>query len=102
MFPLRLSDGTSVSLLEAMGAGAFPVVTDITSNREWISDGDNGFLVPAGKEINLADRIIGTIRKEGLMEKASEWNREIVREKAYWDGNIHKMVEIYGQSLRAS
>ncbi len=97
-----LSDGTSVSLLEAMASGVFPIVTDIPSNREWINDGENGFLVPAGNEINLADRIIGTIRKEGLMEKASEWNREIVREKAYWEGNIHKMVEIYGQSLRAS
>ena len=67
-----LSDGTSVSLLEAMASGVFPIVTDIPSNREWINDGENGFLVPAGKEINLADRIIGTIRNEGLMEKASE------------------------------
>ncbi len=39
-----LHDGTSVSLLEAMGSGAFPVVTDIPANREWITNGENGFL----------------------------------------------------------
>jgi glycosyltransferase involved in cell wall biosynthesis len=38
-----LYDGTSVSLLEALASGAFPVVTDIPSNREWITDGNNGF-----------------------------------------------------------
>jgi glycosyltransferase involved in cell wall biosynthesis len=97
-----LSDGTSVSLLEAMASGVFPIVTDIPSNREWINDGENGFLVSTGNEIKLADRIIGTIRNEELMEKAVERNREIVKEKAYWEGILHKMVELYGQSLGAS
>ena len=45
-----LHDGTSVSLLEAMGSGAFPVVTDIPSNREWIINGENGFLVSEDEE----------------------------------------------------
>jgi glycosyltransferase involved in cell wall biosynthesis len=36
-----LYDGTSVSLLEAMGAGALPIVTDIPANREWITNGQN-------------------------------------------------------------
>ena len=45
-----LHDGTSVSLLEAMGSGAFPIVTDIPSNREWIHHGQNGFLVPVNEE----------------------------------------------------
>jgi glycosyltransferase involved in cell wall biosynthesis len=35
-----LSDSTSVSLLEAMAAGCFPVVSDIPANREWIVDGE--------------------------------------------------------------
>ena len=43
-----LSDGASVSLLEAMACGAFPVVADIAANREWIDDGKNGLLFSAG------------------------------------------------------
>ncbi len=57
-----LYDGTSVSLLEAMASGAFPVVTDIPSNREWIADGDNGFLVPKENENLLAKKIVEAIR----------------------------------------
>jgi glycosyltransferase involved in cell wall biosynthesis len=49
-----LYDGTSVSLLEAMGSGAFPIVTDIPANREWITTGQNGFLVPVVEEKCLA------------------------------------------------
>jgi glycosyltransferase involved in cell wall biosynthesis len=96
-----LSDGTSVSLLEAMGAGAFPVVTDIPSNREWISDGDNGFLFPVGDEGRLADRIVEGIRNRELLERAIKRNREIIVEKGYWKKNIYKTIELYDQALRA-
>src|SRR4029079_13645664 len=34
------SDSTSQSLLEAMAAGALPVVSDIPGNREWVTDGE--------------------------------------------------------------
>jgi L-malate glycosyltransferase len=30
------SDGTSVTMLEAMAAGAYPVVSDLPGNREWV------------------------------------------------------------------
>ena len=33
------SDGTSVSLLEAMATGLPLIVTDIPSNREWVVEG---------------------------------------------------------------
>ena len=38
------SDGTSVSLLEALGSGCIPVVSDLPAHREWIVDRLNGFL----------------------------------------------------------
>jgi glycosyltransferase involved in cell wall biosynthesis len=39
------SDGTAVSLLEAMYYGCLPVVSDLPANREWISHGENGYVV---------------------------------------------------------
>ena len=95
-----LADGTSVSLMEAFAAGVFPVVTDIPSNREWITDRESGFLVPVGNERRLADRIIEAIRNEELVEKAGKRNQEIAEKNAYWGKNIHKMVEIYESYLR--
>jgi len=94
-----LHDGTSVSLLEAMGSGAFPVVTDIPSNREWISDGDNGFLVPKEDENLLAKKIVEAIRNHRLLGEASTKNQEIVEQRAYWRENLKKITELYQNSL---
>ncbi len=97
-----LSDGTSVSLLEALAAGLFPVVTDIPANREWVTDGETGFLVPAGNESKLADRIIEAIRNAEMVGKASKMNQKIAEENAYWRKNIRKIVEAYENSFKAT
>ncbi len=94
-----LYDGTSVSLLEALGSGAFPVVTDIPSNREWISDGENGFLVPTDEERVLAKRIIEAIRDGSLVEKAIRKNLRLVTEKVLWPATIEKTKRIYEEIL---
>jgi glycosyltransferase involved in cell wall biosynthesis len=88
-------DGTSVSLLEALACGVFPVVTDIPSNREWIADGFNGFLVSEEDEKLLASKIVQAIRDRGLLEEAYEINRRIVKERAYWRENIKRIAELY-------
>ena len=94
-----LHDGTSVSLLEALGSGAFPVVTDIPSNREWISDGENGFLVPTDKERVLAIQIIKAIRNRSLAEEARQKNLRLVTEKVLWPATIEKTKRIYEKVL---
>jgi len=95
-----LYDGTSVSLLEAMGSGAFPVVTDIPANREWITNGLNGFLVPIDEEKYLASKIIDAIRNQALREKSRIENLSIVQEKALWPANIEKIQKVYSQLLK--
>jgi glycosyltransferase involved in cell wall biosynthesis len=94
-----LYDGTSVSLLEAMGSGAFPVVTDIPANREWITNGQNGFLVPFDEEEYLANRIVDAIRDPNLLEKGRIKNLSIV-EKALWPANIEKIKKVYSKLLK--
>ena len=91
-------DGTSVSLLEALASGAFPVVADIPSNREWIVDGENGFLVPQENENMLAKRIVEVIRNRRLLGEACKKNRRIVEQRAYWRVNIKKIIELYQNS----
>jgi glycosyltransferase involved in cell wall biosynthesis len=94
-----LHDGASVSLLEAMGSGAFPIVTDIPSNKEWISNGDNGFLVPQEDESFLAKKIVEAIRNPRLLGEACTKNREIVEQRAHWQENLKKITELYRHSL---
>ncbi|MDO4729277.1 MAG: glycosyltransferase family 4 protein [Bacteroidota bacterium] len=45
------SDGTSLSLMEAMSCGAIPVVSNIVSNRSWVLDGVNGYLFDTDKQL---------------------------------------------------
>ena len=46
------SDGTSISLLEAMCRGVYPVVSDIPANRLLIENGQNGDLFKSMDEMN--------------------------------------------------
>jgi glycosyltransferase involved in cell wall biosynthesis len=86
-------------LLEAMGSGAFPIVTDIPANREWITNGQNGFLVPVEEEKYLASKIIDAIRNQPLREKSRIENLSIVQEKAFWPVIIGKVKEVYSGLL---
>ncbi len=95
-----LHDGTSVSLLEAMACGAFPIVTDIPSNREWILDGENGFLIPTENEDILAKRIVEAIRNNRLLGEASEKNRKIIEEKANLLKKIKEIAKVYEESTQ--
>ncbi len=94
-----LCDGTSVSLLEAMGSGAFPVVTDIPANREWIINGENGFLVNQSEEEFLARKIIDAMRNRDLLGRSQTKNRLIVKEKALWTESIKRVKSIYAVIL---
>lgn len=90
-----LSDTTSVSLLEAMACGLFPVVTDIAANREWIQHGENGLLVPARQPMRLAVAIIDAWSDRGMMERARQLNLEIIRERGQWKNCMRGVGELF-------
>jgi glycosyltransferase involved in cell wall biosynthesis len=45
------SDSVSVSVLEAMGHGCIPIVSDLPANRELVQDGRNGVIVGDGETL---------------------------------------------------
>lgn len=94
------SDGTPLSLLEAMAAGAVPVVADLPTLREWIEPGGGMLVEPdvsavaqgliegialsdAGSHaeknralvIERADRKVNLPRYERMLERAAEQQR---------------------------
>jgi glycosyltransferase involved in cell wall biosynthesis len=56
---IMLSDleGQPIAMLEAMGSGVVPVVTDIAAFREVIEHRKNGFLVPVGDSHEFANTL---------------------------------------------
>src|SRR5207247_4723912 len=49
-----ISEAASMTILEAMRAARPVVVTDVGGNRELVTPGQTGLLVPAGDEIGRA------------------------------------------------
>ncbi len=96
-----LSDGASVSLLEAMACGVFPVVADIAANREWIKDGENGLLFNAHDASDLARRAVEALRQGDLRSRSRETNPQIVERKAQWKSNLKKLLLLYESVLVA-
>lgn len=96
-----LSDTTSVSLLEAMASGLFPVVSDIPANREWITHGVNGLLVPAQQPMKLAMTLISAWRDQELRKNAVRANVQLVREKAEWRSSMKMIHELFDQLVGA-
>jgi glycosyltransferase involved in cell wall biosynthesis len=82
------SDGTSVSLLEAMALGLYPIVTDIPANREWIAEGINGRLFPVGNAGELARMISEVKREREMWPTVIEKNKAIIRKRALWPDNM--------------
>lgn len=64
-------DGTSLSLLEGMAAGLFPVVSDIPANQAWITGHDDGMLFDPTDPVSLADALERAIRDSQLRRHAS-------------------------------
>jgi len=89
------SDSTSISMLEAMACGVPVIVSDLPAMREWIKDGENGYVVPPRDIASLANAIIRLLKDENTRKLFAQRNIEIVREKADYYKQMRRMEEIY-------
>ena len=96
------SDSTSVSLLEAMGCGAPPVVTDLEANREWLRHGENGLLVPVEAPDALAASILRMIEDAPFAASVRERNLRIITERGLWYENMKRVSEAFRKLVAQS
>lgn len=100
MVSVPSSDGTPMSLLESMACEVPPVVSDLPSLREWISDGWNGYLVAPRDAGALAGRIRDVLADRDAAKTFGTRNREIVNQRASQHANMAQMERIYRQLVR--
>lgn len=89
------SDGSSVSLMEALGCGRPVLVSDIPGNREWVSPGEDGWLFPDGDDRALGDRLIEILRDAGRLPAMSRAARAKAEQRADWNKNFRVLREAY-------
>lgn len=95
------SEGTSVTMLEAMAAGAYPVVSDLPANREWVS-GEGGTVVPVREIEPLADAMITALEEPARRSSAAKHNRELIEQRGLWEVNMARMEKAYRGLMRVA
>ncbi len=90
------SDGSAVSLLEAMAAGCVPVVSDLPANREWVTDRVNGLRVPdvARLDVALAEALTMSMSAAWATGPGAD-NRALILRTALFSRNIAQFQELY-------
>ena len=93
-------DGSSVSLMEALACGLPALVSDIPANREWVTDGVNGWLFPDGDVYALAAAILRAYDERMNLAEIGRAARAAAEEKADWKKNFQKLLEAYELALK--
>lgn len=89
------SDGSSVSLLQAMACGLPAVTTDWPSNREWVSPGVNGWLAPASDAQAFARALLAAARlPEPDARRMSQASAAVARDRADWRKNSRQLLAL--------
>ncbi len=93
-------DGSSVSLMEALACGLPCLVSDIPGNREWVTEGVNGWLFPDGDAGALATKILQALEQRKSLPKIGSAARTVAEERADWAKNSSKLLQAYQQALQ--
>lgn len=89
------SDGSSVTLLEAMACGLPVLVSEIPGNREWVAASVNGWLFPDGDAQALASGLRGACAGADRLREMGKVGRATVEARADWSSNSRMLVDAY-------
>lgn len=94
-----LSDGSSVSLMEALACGLPALVSDIPSNREWVQASSQGWLFPVKSLTALAEAMLAAASSKDLSRMSAQ-ARKIAEQRADWSRNRQALFSAYELALR--
>jgi glycosyltransferase involved in cell wall biosynthesis len=93
------SDGTSISLLEAMACGRPALVSDIPGNREWVTPCQEGWLFPDGSVPGLVEAILTAIEQRDKLVGMGLAARALVEKRGNWENNFPNLLHAYDLAL---
>lgn len=94
-----LNEGISNTILEAMACGLPVVATDVGGNRELVSPGQTGQLVPSGDAAALQQALSRYASDPGLARTHGAAGRALVERKFGIDAMIDRYRDLYLESL---
>jgi L-malate glycosyltransferase len=88
-------DGSSVSLMEALACGLPCLVSDIPANKEWVVEGENGWLFRDGDACHLAEKILTAISQRENLPSVGKSGRGTAELRADWKKNAEALLKVY-------
>ncbi|MEJ2702605.1 MAG: glycosyltransferase family 4 protein [Sedimentisphaerales bacterium] len=95
-----LWDGMSLSLLEAMAMGLFPIVSDIKANAALLGNNVDGMLHKVGDANDLAKCIMQLHECRQLVTSAAQRNRQKVIASADRKTNMKRLERIFEELVK--
>ncbi len=94
------SDGSSVTLMQALATGLPAVVSDIPGNREWVTPGVEGYLVPVGDPDILARTLVRVARlPQEARQRMARAARRRAETQAQWTRHLRKLDRAYHRAV---
>lgn len=96
-----LHEGISIALLEAMALGVPVVATAVGGNREVITDGETGLLVPSRDAESLATACLRLMDDAQLRKMLTERGRSLIKQEYTRDVMAGRMHTLYRELVEA-
>ncbi len=93
------SDGSSVSLMEALACGIPALVSDIAGNCEWVEPGLNGWRFNDGDVVSLVRTLRIVLEQPERLRDFGIAARTIAESRANWQDNFPKLLGAYQIAL---
>src|SRR6202161_1759540 len=92
-------EGMSISMLESMGQGCVPLVTDVSGAKEKIAHGQTGFIVAVGDVAAMAQIIADLDANRARVEQISNACISSVRDRHRFDTYDQAFVKIMRECM---
>ncbi len=92
------SDGSSVSLMEALACGKPVLISDIPANREWVTPGQQGWWFADGSVDELIAGILRAYEMRSDLAQMGTTARQLAELRADWKKNRQVLLNAYKQA----
>ena len=89
------SDGTSISMLEALACGCPVLLSDIPGNLEWIMPGQQGWFFRDGNVQSLAEAMLNAVENRSGLPEMRRSARFLAEQRADWEKNFPELLKAY-------
>lgn len=98
------SDGSSISLLQAMASGRPSIVSSIPSSREWLSDSEDGWLFEVGNPsaLALSFSAAAAALHRGELASMGRRARRTAEMRADWSENVKLLHRAYRSATHST